>query len=80
MEVNVTGDHYSKPTSLTQRVELSVGDNALAFEFESLYDYYFMKLNFGNYGDLVQTGVFTITDLKLYVDVNAEPAPVEKGG
>ncbi|MFA5007538.1 MAG: hypothetical protein WC509_08795, partial [Candidatus Izemoplasmatales bacterium] len=77
MEVNVTGDHYSKPTSLTQRVELSVGDNALEFEFESLYDYYFMKLNFGNYGDLVQTGVFTITDLKLYVDVNAEPAPVE---
>ncbi len=71
MEVNVTGDHYSKPTSFSQRIELNVGENIIEVEFESLYNYYFMKLNFGNYGDLEQAGTFTITDMKLFEDVNA---------
>lgn len=76
MEVNVTGDHHTKPTSVSKRFDLAVGDNTIVVEFASLYDYFFMKLNFGNYGDLIQTGVFTITNLQLFEEKGAvDPEP-----
>ncbi|MCK7488302.1 MAG: hypothetical protein MZU97_24520 [Bacillus subtilis] len=65
----------------TKISRLNVGDNAIVLEFESKYDYFFMKLLLGNYGDPVQIGVYTITDLKLFVEEGAEGPvdPVDPG-
>ncbi|MDD3107158.1 MAG: hypothetical protein PHP65_05100, partial [Bacilli bacterium] len=75
--ITVAGETNAKPTSAEQSYDLAVGDNAIVLEFTSLYDYFFMKLFFGNYGDLAQTGTFNITNLKLSEGAG-EVIPVEE--
>ncbi len=79
--VSVTGATNSLPVSGTQSYSLVAGDNEIVLEFVSLYDYFFTKIQFGNYGDLVQTGTFTLTDFKLYEQEGAvEPEePIDEG-
>ncbi|MBU1145047.1 MAG: hypothetical protein KJ971_04235, partial [Firmicutes bacterium] len=81
MVVSVTGNANALPISGTQSYSLVAGDNEIVLEFVSLYDYFFMKIFFGNYGDLTQTGLFSITDLKLYEEAGAvaPPDPVDDG-
>jgi len=76
IKIEVTGKTNSLAASVSQSFELQVGDNPIALEFTSLYDYFFLKMHFGNYGDLVQTGTFSITGLKLS-EGTGEVVPVD---
>ncbi|MGD9909198.1 MAG: hypothetical protein AB7U79_01180 [Candidatus Izemoplasmatales bacterium] len=79
IEVAITGSVNGLPSSASQVVELAVGDNTVTLEFTSLYDYYFMKIMMGNYGDLDGLGTLSFTNFQLFVDVNATPAEEEEG-
>ena len=81
MVVSVTGSSNSLASSGSQSYSLIAGDNEIVLEFVSLYDYFFTKIQFGNYGDLVQTGTFTLTNFKLWEQEGAvEPEePIDEG-
>jgi hypothetical protein len=81
LRIEITGRSNGLAISKGQDYSLNVGDNEIVLEFESKYDYFFMKMLFGNYGDPTQIGVYTITDLKLFVEEGAEEPvdPVDPG-
>ncbi|MDZ4196159.1 MAG: hypothetical protein U1C51_02795, partial [Candidatus Izemoplasmatales bacterium] len=71
IRLEVTGSHHTMPVSKGQDISLNVGNNDIVMEFKSAYDYFFMKILFGNYGDPVQMGVYTVSNLKLAEEVGA---------
>jgi hypothetical protein len=77
INVEVTGPTNNDPISKGQTYELKVGANEIVLEFNSKYNDFFMKIHFGNYGDLVQTGTFTFTNLKLFEESGAVEEPEE---
>ncbi|MBU0997048.1 MAG: hypothetical protein KKE16_03275, partial [Firmicutes bacterium] len=81
INIAITGKTNGLESSGSLDYELAVGDNLIEFEFASLYDYFFMKIMFGNYGDLVQTGTYTITGLQLWEESDFIPdeEPVDDG-
>ncbi len=81
INLQVTGATNSDTISKEQMYELAVGENEIVMEFQSLYSYFFMKVHFGNYGDVTQTGTFTFTNMKLFEEKGAvaEPEPVDEG-
>lgn len=76
--VEVTGATNGEPVSKSQQFDLAVGANEIVLEFTSLHSFFFTKIHFGNYGDATQTGTFTITNMKLFVDKDAVPAEEEE--
>jgi len=81
MIVAITGSSNGLASSASQSFDLNVGMNDIVLEFVSLYDYFFMKIQLGNYGDLVQTGLFSFTDFKLFEETGAvaPEEPVDEG-
>jgi hypothetical protein len=79
--IEITGSNNNLAASKKQDFSLVAGDNELVLEFQSLYDYFFVKMLFGNYGDLEQVGVYTVTEIKLFEEVGAvDPVDPDEPG